>query len=95
MWWRPEPRSDDSDTIRVLNQPQALAVEADGNGLPRVVGDGMGRRRVEAILDVWRIDDEWWRSPISRRYFLVALDDGVPWTIFHDLIGGAWYAQRY
>jgi hypothetical protein len=52
-------------------------------------------RRVAAIHDSWRIDDEWWREEIARRYFVVELDDGRRLTLYHDLIADAWYAQPY
>lgn len=86
---------DEAGTIRLLNQPAPVTVEADERDLPRWVGAGASRQRVTRIVDVWRIDDEWWRTPLSRRYFLVALDDGVVRTLFHDLIGGGWYEQSY
>jgi hypothetical protein len=46
-----------------------------------------------ATLDRWRIDDEWWRKEISRMYYHVALEGGLLVTLFHDLIGGAWFVQ--
>lgn len=87
--------SEDTAAIVLLNRPKQIEVEADGHGLPRVLVRGRRRWRVEAIQDVWRIDDEWWREPIARRYFLVALEGGSVRTIFHDLLGGAWFEQHY
>jgi hypothetical protein len=83
------------EKLRALNLPRPATVEADDKGLPRrVVARGQWVA-VEAIFDIWRIDDEWWREPISRRYFLVALAGGVLRTVFHDLLSGQWYEQRY
>lgn len=82
-------------TIRSLNQPLPLAVEADSNDVPRAVRRGDTWKRVMAVQDVWRIDDEWWREPICRRYFQVELVGGELCTIFHDLHNDAWYVQRY
>ncbi|MBI4212728.1 MAG: hypothetical protein HY534_00280, partial [Chloroflexi bacterium] len=48
---------------------------------------------VSQILDQWRIDDEWWRKEISRRYFRVVLANGAVVTIFHDLVGDGWFLQ--
>ena len=42
----------------------------------------------------WRIDDEWWRKPISREYIAVVLDDGRALTLYHDLVDGSWYTQK-
>lgn len=46
-----------------------------------------------AVREAWRIDDEWWRRPISRDYRAVVLDDGRPVTLYHDLLDGRWYVQ--
>lgn len=52
-------------------------------------------RRVLAIRDRWRIDDEWWRAPVSRRYFEVLLEGGQLHTIFQDGASERWFIQRY
>ena len=45
--------------------------------------------------DAWEIVDEWWRaSPIARRYYKVALEDGSAITLFRDLLSDRWYEQR-
>ncbi len=68
---------------------------ATGRGVPEFVVLHRDRVRVAGIQDVWRIDDEWWRDLICRLYFLVRLENGLLETIYHDLSGGSWYAQRY
>ena len=50
---------------------------------------------VRAIHDSWRIDDEWWREEIARRYFTVELEGGRRLTVYHDLLADAWYIQGY
>jgi hypothetical protein len=50
---------------------------------------------VAAIHDTWRVDDEWWRDEIARRYFLAELDDGRRLTLYPDLIADHWYVQTY
>jgi hypothetical protein len=64
-------------------------------GAPAVLVEGEQRRRIVSIEDRWRIDDEWWRDPISRTYYRVRLDDGSVRTLYHDLVADAWYAQTY
>jgi hypothetical protein len=49
---------------------------------------------VTAVQEVWRIDDEWWREPISRRYYRLLLEQGSLCTIYHDLLHDSWYEQR-
>ena len=63
--------------LRPLNGPQPIRVEADGDGHPKQVNTRGGWGSVEAIADLWRIEDEWWRErPISRSYYDVRLADG-------------------
>ncbi len=51
------------------------------------------RWRVETVGEVWRVDDEWWRQPISRRYVEVVLEGGKHTVIFEDLNSGHWFMQ--
>lgn len=79
-----------TDRLRALNVPRAVQVAVDDRGLPTMVDDNA----VEEVLETWRIDDEWWREPISREYRVVILDDGRSVTLYHDLLDGRWYAQK-
>jgi hypothetical protein len=56
-----------------------------------------GRRiAVEAVVETWRIDDEWWRDkPISRAYWRVVLEDGRVVDVYRDLVSGKWWRQAY
>ena len=55
-----------------------------------------GASHVEAMLETWRIDDEWWRErAVSRVYFSVLLEDGRTVTVYQDLISGRWARQAY
>ncbi len=66
----------------------------DEEGAPLAIIKKGIRRRVVQVVDTWRIDDEWWRQEISRRYFLLELEGGFRLTVFRDLLGGKWYEQR-
>ncbi|KPJ96655.1 MAG: hypothetical protein AMS18_00540 [Gemmatimonas sp. SG8_17] len=104
------PRPGRSDRLRPLNLPQPAEVELDGQGRPTAVnsiqppnggtaeqrekGYGQERRAVESILEIWRVDDEWWRQPISRWYAEVVLEGGMHVTLYEDLMTGDWYIQR-
>jgi hypothetical protein len=48
---------------------------------------------VETILETWRVDDEWWRQPIVRRYFEVMLEGGARVVLFENVVTGEWFAQ--
>lgn len=85
--------------LRPLNTPGAVQVETGPEGEPRAVVLQKGKRPrrrlcVASVRDHWRIDDEWWRRPISRRYYQVVLEDGACLTLFQDLLSGQWLQQR-
>lgn len=85
-----------NERLRPLNQPGPVAVEANGRGEPKAVLWKGVFRPVVAIHDTWRIDDEWWRDEIARRYFVAELEGGRRLTLYHDLVAkDAWYAQTY
>jgi hypothetical protein len=81
--------------VRLLNQPKPAAVEANKHGEPEAIVVQGRFQHVRAIHDSWRIDDEWWREEIARRYFTVELANGRKLTVYHDLVGGGWFAQSY
>lgn len=65
----------------------------DRHGVPRTVAFDRRARRVIAVLDGWRVDEGWWRTPLSRRYVRVMLADGACLTLCQDLLTGQWYRQ--
>ncbi len=82
--------------IRQLNRPRPLRVEANEDGRPATVSLSGRRYAVEAVLEAWRIDDEWWRKrPVSRMYFSLLLEDGRTVTVYRDLAAGRWYRQGH
>jgi len=81
--------------LRPLAKPTAVTVHVDEHGEPTHVRlPGKTARRIEVVRERWRIDDEWWRQPVSREYLAVILDDGRMLTLYHDLSDGRWYSQR-
>ncbi len=90
-------RNLDSPRLRPLNAPSPLKVDLDAAG--QVVAlwrqGRLTPRRIAAVQDRWRIDDEWWREhPIARMYFSLLLDDGTLLTVYHDLAADVWFEQR-
>lgn len=86
-----------TDRLRALNVPQRVEVELDPDGQPAAVRrskDKGGGQAIETVLDVWRADDEWWRLPISRRYYEVVLNSGKRAVLFEDLHTGEWFLQQ-
>ena len=83
--------------MRPLNVPQAVVVETDESGLPTVVVIDAAESRpkvVETVVDVWKIEDEWWRNQISRRCTEVVLEGGKHVVLYEDQITGKWFLQR-
>ena len=69
--------------LRPLAKPVIVTVRTDEHGEPTHVRlPGKTARRVDTVRERWRIDDEWWRERISRRYFRVTLAGGVIRVIF-------------
>ena len=60
--------------LRPLNGPEPMRVKPDEDGHPQQVSIRSEWLRVESIVDLWRIEDEWWRErPVSRSYYDVRL----------------------
>ena len=75
--------------LRPLNRPRPIKVEAADSGEPLALHLGGRRITVEAVLERWRIDDEWWRErPVSRMYYRVALEDGRTLDLYRGLETG-------
>ena len=64
-------------------------------GAPKAVKFRKRLLQVKEVLNVWRIDEEWWRKPISRLYYLLECTSGSRLTVFQDLITGRWYRQNW
>jgi hypothetical protein len=89
--------------MRPLDIPFPVRVRADREGRPleilrsgredRRIWGSVRAGRVATIREVWRIDDEWWRHPISRLYHEVVLENGRILILYFDLLEGGWWAQ--
>ncbi len=79
--------------LRRLDAPHDIRVKMDDAGRPVRLARARRVLAVERIIESWRIDDEWWRTPISRRYFTVVLEDGAHLTLYRDLIAKRWYVH--
>jgi len=86
-------RGGQPQTLRPLKSPSPIRVRTDDEGLPAELHQKGKRLRVLAVRERWRIDDEWWRDPISREYYALVLEDGRPVVLFRDLVAGGWYGQ--
>ena len=81
-------------TVASPYDPERIEVAAQ-EGRPFVVRLKKRPVLVKDVVNVWRIDEEWWRKPISRLYFSLELENGARITVFRDLLGGRWYRQNW
>jgi hypothetical protein len=78
--------------LRPLNQPRAVSVQTDENGVPVSVTN----YAVESVIEYWRVEDEWWRPrAIDRMYWRLLLDDGRTIDVYYDGVCKRWYRQAY
>ncbi|MFT3864764.1 MAG: hypothetical protein QM729_10870 [Solirubrobacterales bacterium] len=76
---------------RRVDEPRAVAVRTDDDGVPLAVGPAA----VEGVREEWVVEDIWWTPrPLSRRYFELALAGGRAVIVFRDLGNGRWFRQR-
>ncbi len=85
----PDPRA-----FRPLNTPRPVRVRTGEGGRPLVLHLNGGGQKVLQILEIWQIDEEWWREPISRRYATLTLEEGRTVTVYRDLLEDRWYLQE-
>jgi hypothetical protein len=78
-----------TDRLRAINTPRRVEVKLDAAGLPVTVEC----HTVESVGEIWRIDDEWWRQPITRRYVEAILSSGKHVVLFEDVVTGEWWIQ--
>ena len=98
-----QSRTPSGPHLRPLDAPAPVRLRTDAAGHPmevlrapreqRRVRGSERTGKVAAIRETWRIDDEWWRRPISRLYYEVVLENGRILTLYLDLIQGGWWEQ--
>ncbi len=81
-------------TVASPYNPEKIEIAAQ-EGRPFVVRLKKRPVLVKDVVNMWRIDEEWWRKPISRLYFSLELENGARITVFRDLMRGAWYRQNW
>ncbi len=66
-----ERAPEDVGVTRLFEEHPRIAVELDVNGRPVAFAWNGRRERVE-VCNRWRVEEAWWRRPISRDYYKVA-----------------------
>lgn len=71
-----------------------VQVETGPDGVPiRLRLDGTAHGEV-GICNRWRVDDDWWRTPVARAYFKLVTRDGLLCTVYLDELRGTWHLER-
>lgn len=87
------PMTRSASRLRALGTPRPVMVQRTAGGAVAAVRMNGRTRPVAQVREIWRIDDEWWREPISRIYMDIVLADGGTLMLFRDLMTRRWYAQ--
>jgi len=84
--------SSQNDKLLLVNSSLLVLEHAGSNYL---VSDGRWID-VSSVLDLWKINDEWWRGPedeIARLYYRLRLSNGQQVTVYLDLVKNKWFRQ--
>jgi hypothetical protein len=81
--------ADDIAGDATARPPDRRSGVEEGKGTAQV-----GGRVVEEVVEEWVVVDEWWRTPIHRRYVEVVLEGGAHVVLFENLVSGEWFMQR-
>jgi hypothetical protein len=82
----------DTSQEQISYQSTPVKAKLNAIGYPQAVWINAEWLPVNAVLDVWRVEDRWWtQRPIDRHYFRVWLEHGETLTLFQDLRAGKWY----
>ncbi len=77
---------------RLLGHHPLIDVDLDAQGRPwRLRWDG-GSEQVE-VCNRWRVDEAWWRRPVSRDYYKLAGQHLLA-LVYLDRIDQTWHLER-
>lgn len=80
---------------RLLESPVLAHVELVGGIPARVTASGLGRP-VLRVCSRWRVESDWWRTPVSREYWKLELGGPaeVLCDLYRDCLAGEWWLSR-
>ena len=77
---------------RLLHAHPLVDAELDDDG--RLVAIRWnGRRTPVEVCNRWRVEEDWWRTPIARDYFKVVGRDWLD-LIYLDRVDDTWHLER-
>jgi hypothetical protein len=77
---------------RLIGHHPRIDVDIDGHGMPcRLRWEGSSEA-VE-VCNRWRIEEAWWRRPVSRDYYKLS-GSGLLALVYLDRVDGTWHLER-
>lgn len=77
---------------RLLGHHPRIDVDLDASGQPYLLRWQGGSERV-TVCNQWRIEEAWWRRPVSRDYYRLASARLLA-LVYLDRIDGSWHLER-
>jgi hypothetical protein len=77
---------------RLIEEHPSVEVEPDADGRPTVL-HWAGRREPVEVCNHWRIEEAWWRRPLSRDYYKLAGPTLLA-LVYRDGTDGTWHLER-
>ena len=77
---------------KLCDPEPGIQVETDDQGRPAAL-TWQRREAVREVVNRWRVDDAWWRVPISRTYYTLTTPTMLL-EVYRDDRAGDWYLQR-
>jgi len=69
-------------------------VRTGPDGTPVALRLGGVWRTVTEVALTWRVETDWWRTPVRRDYARLLLRTGACVDLYHDLARGTWHWER-
>src|SRR4029077_13718762 len=78
----------------LLAPARPVRVRLDADGVPTHLESAAGWQAVTRVLNYWRIDCDWWRSPVSREYWRLLIDDQLALGCYCHRAHAEWVVGR-
>lgn len=80
---------------RLTLQPTIITVHCSKTLEPRYITWNRQRFAVDQIVDIWRVDADWWSGkPVSRHYVSLISKEGAMLIIYFDFYTKHWCLEQ-
>src|SRR4029077_17823034 len=88
------PHPLEAGMTELLAPARPVRVRVDADGVPTHLESAAGWQPVTRVLNRWRIDCDWWRSPVSREYWRLLVDDDLALECYCNRASAEWFVER-